>query len=202
MDTLLLPVDAVTDVPAGMIAAVVTHLEMRRAPEGAPAPAPPGVVVTRLCGGDLDRYLALYRAIGERWLWFSRLALDRAALAAILDDPGVSACAVTRAGADIGLVELDARAGAETELAFFGLVESAIGHGLGGALLRHAVALAFVRPIERLTVHTCTFDHPRALDVYRKAGFTPIRRAIELARDPRLTGLVACEAAPHVPMFR
>ncbi|MEL7173881.1 MAG: N-acetyltransferase, partial [Pseudomonadota bacterium] len=30
--------------------------------------------------------------------------------------------------------------------------------------------------VERMTVNTCTLDHPRALGTYQKAGFVPIRR--------------------------
>lgn len=201
MDPIVCPVDAVTDLPAGLVAAVVTHLELRAAPAGAPAPLPAGLALERLGGGDVDRYLALFRAVGTRWLWFSRLRLERAALAALLDDPGVEASAVTESGADIGLVELDARAPAETELAFFGLVESRIGRGLGPALLRHAVARAFARPIARLSVHTCTLDHPGALGAYQRAGFVPHRRSVEIARDPRRLGLIPCEAGAHTPLI-
>ena len=30
--------------------------------------------------------------------------------------------------------------------------------------------------IQKLTVNTCTLDHPRALAVYQKNGFKPVRR--------------------------
>lgn len=201
LDAILCPVDAVTDLPAGLVAAVVTHLEMRARPEEPSPPPPEGVALERLRGADVDRYLAIYRAVGAPWLWFSRLQLERASLVALLDDPGVEACAVTQAGADIGLVELDGRAAQETELVFFGLVESRTGRGLGGALLRGAIARAFDRPIGRLTVHTCTLDHPRALATYRKAGFSPYKRSVEIARDPRHTGLLRCEDDAHVPLI-
>jgi hypothetical protein len=37
-----------------------------------------------------------------------------------------------------------------------------------------------------MTVNTCTLDHPRALDLYRKMGFRPVRTEDHtriLARD-------------------
>ena len=64
-----------------------------------------------------------------------------------------------------------------------------------------AAKRAFARPLRRFWVHTCTFDHPSAVDFYRRAGFAPYRRAVEIADDPRLSGLLARSAAPHVPMI-
>lgn len=89
----------------------------------------------------------------------------------------------------------------QTELAFFGLVEEAVGAGLGRALMAQALARAFARPIRRLFVHTCTFDHPRAVDFYRACGFEPYKFAIELTRDPRLVGLLPADAVVHVPLL-
>jgi hypothetical protein len=36
--------------------------------------------------------------------------------------------------------------------------------------------MAWERPIERMTVNTCSLDHPRALATYQKWGFAPVRR--------------------------
>lgn len=202
MDSLILKIDAATDLPDDLIAAVVTFLERRDPPDPAiGGAAPAGVGLERLGGSAAERYLSVYRAIGERWLWFSRLAMPRTALSALLDDPAVEAFVVTRAGADIGLLELDGRAQDETELAFFGLIEREIGGGVGRWMMQEALGRAFARPIRRLFVHTCTLDHPGALDFYRRSGFRPYRRAVEIARDPRRTGALSCEAGPHAPML-
>ncbi|MCY4565611.1 MAG: GNAT family N-acetyltransferase, partial [Gammaproteobacteria bacterium] len=53
----------------------------------------------------------------------------------------------------------------------------------------------------RLWVHTCTFDHPGALDFYIRTGFVPYRRQIEVADDPRITGVLPRSAAPQVPLL-
>jgi hypothetical protein len=34
-----------------------------------------------------------------------------------------------------------------------------------------------------------------------RSGFTPYRRAIEVADDPRLFGFLPREAAPHIPLL-
>ncbi|MEX0368657.1 MAG: GNAT family N-acetyltransferase, partial [Ruegeria sp.] len=44
-------------------------------------------------------------------------------------------------------------------------------------------------------------DHPRALDFYRRSGFTPVRQEVEVMADPRLNGVLPKDAAPHVPLF-
>lgn len=188
--------------PAGWTATAVTWLEMRAPPAPAPRPAlPDGVRLEPMTGADPARHRDLFRAVGEPWLWFGRLALDDAALAALLDDPAVWCRAVVRDGVDVGLVELDARTPGEVELTYFGLVPQAVGSGLGRALMNVALAEAWSRAPERVTVHTCHFDHPGALAFYRRSGFVPVKVGLELAPDPRLTGLLPRAAAPHVPLI-
>lgn len=195
--------DGCTDVPAGRIATVVTYLEMHARPDPLPEPAAHGVTLQRVPQPELGWYRALFRRIGEDWLWFSRLRLPDAALAAILHDPAVELYAARREGREIGLVELDFRTPGEVELAFFGLVAGETGAGTGRVLINAATARAFARApsVERFFVHTCTLDHPAALAFYRKAGFVPVKQMVEIAPDPRLDGTLRREAAPHVPVY-
>jgi GNAT superfamily N-acetyltransferase len=186
-------------IPPGTLVSVVTFLEMRAKPaRRGPELAPGGAKLVPLAH-DVDRYLRLYRRLGERWLWFSRLALPRQELSDILADPDVAAYAVEADGRDCGLLELDFRQPGEAEVAFFGLTDDAIGRGLGRWLMDAALALAWARPIGRLFVHTCNFDHPRAIAFYRSSGFTPYRLALEYVPDPRLTVLSAPGLFPDLP---
>jgi hypothetical protein len=50
-------------------------------------------------------------------------------------------------------------------------------------------------------VHTCTLDHPHALGFYRASGFAAISRTVETFADPRLSGHLSPDAAPHVPLL-
>lgn len=196
--------DGLTPVPPGKLASIVTHLEMREPP--APRPDPPGLsglALARIERPELAAYRALFRAVGDAWLWTSRLAMADEALRAILRDPAVEVYALAREGRDVGLMELDLRAPHECELVYFGLVPEAVGLGLGRFLMNRAIERAFSSPgTRRVWVHTCDLDHPGALAFYRRSGFTPFRREVELLDDPRLTGLIREDAAPHIPLIR
>ena len=189
-----------SDLPPGTIAAVVTYLEMRQMPPERPAPRRDWSLVP--LAGDLGRYRDLFRRVGEPWLWFSRLIMSDEALGAILDHPGVQAFALHAGARDIGIIELDFRRPGECEFCFFGLVPKAVGQGWGRILMNEAVRRAWAEPIERLWVHTCTLDHPRALGFYMRSGFRPYKRAVEIAEDPRLKGYLPLTAAPHMPPLR
>lgn len=185
-------------VPPGMVATVVTYLEMRTTPETTPLPPDAALVPAPT---EPETYRSLFRAVGEDWLWFSRLQIPDQALRDILEDPAYEAYALVKDGRQIGLLELDFREESACELAFFGLVKDAVGTGLGRALMGEAIRRAFARPISRFHVHTCTLDSPQALGFYRKSGFTPIKQEIEIAPDPRLTGDLLRSAGAHVPIY-
>jgi hypothetical protein len=52
----------------------------------------------------------------------------------------------------------------------------AIGKRLSFFFLYHTCVNAWLQPIQRLTVNTCTLDHPRALPLYQRMGFTAYDR--------------------------
>ena len=186
-------------VPAGELAAVVTYLEMHAPPS---QPVPPGTLrLSRVGQPTPDHYRAIFRKVGARWLWFSRLALDDAKLDAIIADPAVELYEVTAVEAVVGMLELDFRQAGECELAFVGLVPELSGQGHGRWLLAEALRLAWREGITRVPVHTCSLDHPAALSAYLRAGFTPYKRAIERFPDPRLTGILPLDCAPQVPVL-
>jgi len=192
--------DGYIDVPPGKVAAVVTYLEMRTPPTLSSAPPPPEFRVRRVVHPDLEWYRALYRAVGETWLWFSRLRLSDAELREVLHHPEVDVFVLSHDRQDVGLLEFDRRQFPDIELAFFGITPDWIGRGAGRALLYHCLPLAWELYPQRLWLHTCTSDHPGALRFYTQAGFVPYKRAIEVADDPRLSGQLLRSAAPHIPI--
>jgi GNAT superfamily N-acetyltransferase len=192
--------DGFHDVAPGKIATVVTSLEMRQPPPTRPEADGSGWVLRRLESPSLAEYRELYSAVGRDWLWFSRLVMPDEELAAILGAPGIEVYRL-EAQAGVGILELDFRAPGECELAFFGVSPGLVGGGAGRWLMNRAVQRAWSQPIERFWVHTCSLDHPGALPFYVRSGFTPFRRQVEVADDPRLLGLAPRDSAGHVPLL-
>lgn len=196
-----LGLDGYTQLPRGFLGTAVAWLEMR-APLPSLGRAPrPDLALEPLRGVALDRYLAIYRRLGQRWLWQGRLQLDQTELARLLDDSGVAAFALVHQGHDAGLLDLDFRQDGEAELAYFGLFEPMVGKGAGAWLMQQAVELSAQRCVQRLWLHTCSFDHPGAFGFYRHCGFAPYACGFEVMRDPRLRGVLPRNAAPHVPLL-
>jgi GNAT superfamily N-acetyltransferase len=190
-----------TPVIPGELAAIVTSLEMRERPRPRPLPVSP-LRLNRWPAPTPEAYRTLFRRVGAAWLWYSRLMLGDAALTAIIQHPAVALYAVLDgAGVEIGILELDFRTEGECEIAFIGLVPELAGKGHGRWLMAQALALGWRRDVTRMWVHTCTLDHPSALDFYRRNGFTPFARAIETFADPRLIGVLPRDAAPQIPLI-
>jgi GNAT superfamily N-acetyltransferase len=191
-----------TRLPPGQVAAIVTSLEMRDRPRPRPLPDS-DLRLVRWPAPEPAKYRALFRRVGEPWLWFSRLVMSDAELTRIIRNPGVQVFAVEdRAAVEVGMLELDFREPATCELSFFGLVPELAGRGHGRWLMAQALTLAWRKDVSRVWVHTCTLDHPSALGFYRAQGFTPFARAVETFADPRLSGHLAESAAPHVPIIK
>lgn len=190
------------DLPPGKLATLVTYLEMTAPPPPRPVPDLPGLSLRRVERPDLAWYRDLYGRVGAEWLWFSRFLMPDAKLEAILHDPLVEVHALARDGIDQGLLELDRREPPDIELAYFGLTADLVGTGAGRWLMAQAIELAWAHRPRRFFVHTCTLDHPAALAFYTRSGFVPYARAVEIADDPRVLGVLPETAAAWLPLIR
>ena len=176
----------------GTVDTHVTALQMLSRPTR-PAPHPPAGVRTALIRAEpptVAFYRFLYNRVGADWTWVARRLDDDAKLEAEITDPKVEIYVLYVDGSPAGYGELDRRpGGGNVELAYFGLMPEFIGRGVGRFLLDTVVDIAWTGNTERLWVHTCDLDHPRALGVYQKAGFEPFDQWMETLPDPRLVGL-------------
>ena len=196
---MILP-DGYADVPAGKVAAVVTHLEMTARP--APRHDPPGEwALRRVAHPTTSWFRDLYLRVGAEWMWYGRIKISDADLAAKIQSPEVDVYALVHEGHDEGLLELDFRQPSACEISMFGVTSNLMGKGAGRWLMNRTLELAWSRPVARVWLHTCTFDHPSALAFYQRSGFRPFRRQILVGDDPRLDGTASRDVARHVPII-
>lgn len=156
----------------------VTYLEMRERPSLPPVPAPAiRHALMRAERPPVHFYRYLYDIVGRDWHWVDRKRLGDEQLLSIIHDEEVEIYVLYAEGVPAGFAELDFRKFPEVvDLAFFGLVPDFIGRRIGPWLLRWAVDEMWRREPERITVNTCTLDHPGALPMYQRAGFRPYDR--------------------------
>ena len=180
--------------PAGTeVDYVVTYLQMDARPDwGWPhLPAGSGAALLKAETPPNWYFLSLYVAVGRHYVWEDKHAAAPEALGAWLRSDAMSLYTLIEHGWPQGFFMLEQLDDGTTDLAFFGLVPEAVGKGLGTWLLKTAILTGWDMPgTERLSVNTCTLDHPRALAHYQRHGFAPIRRASRtrvLARDRDLS---------------
>lgn len=157
----------------------ITYLEMVERPSY-DWPHMPANIAASLLHAEVPPvwyFLSLYDAVGRDYAWEDMHELPEQTLADMLHDPKVELFTLINKGWPHGFFLLDTREEGTCDLAYFGLVPEAVGSGLGTFLLRTAILTGWDRPgVEKMTVNTCTLDHPRALQMYQKNGFTPVRR--------------------------
>ncbi len=158
---------------AGQTTATRTYLEMTDPRALRPGRAPSGDVhVARRdpCEPEFWRYL--YATVGEAYRWVDRLIWSDEEIRAYLTDPAVSLWVLTVGEAVAGYFELRREADGSVEIVYFGLLPEFTGRGLGGYLLTDAVERAWASGARRVWLHTCSFDHPFAIQNYLSRGFT------------------------------
>jgi len=178
--------------PTTRIAVTVTFLRQETPPALVPAAFPAELKLVRVLNPGIRLYRHLYDTVGAPYVWWLRRTMPDPELAALLASPFVSLHVLYRDREPEGFFELDARTTGTVNISYFGLMPSAIGKGLGTALLRAAITTAWAHRPRAVTVNTCTADHPRALPNYLKAGFFTVRTAREIWDVPNRLGL-------HIP---
>lgn len=170
---------------------VITYLEMLERPGGKRVPAPlEKLALMRAEDCTVSFYRYLYDTVGRQWLWFERRLVGDAALAALIAKPTIEIFVLYVRGVPAGFFELDTASPRETKLCYFGLIPDFIGRRLGPYMLQAAIDQAWSRPLDRFWLHTSTFDHPKALATYQRAGFVVYARRRVSFDDPRDLGIL------------
>lgn len=158
---------------ARVLDVTITYLEQRARPTAPPPPQPAmKLAILRAENPPLHFYRYLYRLVGDPYHWVSRRALSDAELAEIVENPDVHLYVLYAGGVPAGMAEIDAREQDAAEMKFFGLAPEFVGRRLGRYFLHHAIHLAWALNRPRVRLETCTLDHPAALPLYQKMGFS------------------------------
>jgi GNAT superfamily N-acetyltransferase len=122
---------------------------------------------------QLNRFL--YVAVGGPWAWIDKLVWSEEQWREYAESEQVRTFVGSYDASPAGYYELRRDDQGGVEIAYFGLLPTFLGRGLGGALLTHALEAAWQMNPQRVWVHTCTLDHPAALANYQARGMTIYR---------------------------
>ena len=153
-----------------MLQVTTYYLEMLSSSSLKSSESPGGLAITEceIKQYQLNRFL--YKFIGERWFWEDRLSWSDEAWREYVESENVRTWVAYYRGAIAGYFEL-LKDNGNVEIIYFGLAESFIGAGFGGYLLSQAIKSAWEWPgTDRVWLHTCTLDHPGALQNYLSRG--------------------------------
>jgi len=157
------------------IEVTVTFLEMKRPPAiYAHPPANLNVALMRTRNIPLHYYRYLIDRVGRKWHWVNVLRLGDEALEKKIHTLERDIRVLYLDGAPCGFFDINPLGADETEIAYFGLMEHATGLGLGRWFLGAAIEAAWATGPKQVVVQTCTLDHPAALQLYQKLGFSPV----------------------------
>ncbi len=152
---------------------VITYLRQGERPRYAPQPRPPAKVsIMRAETAPIHFYRYLYDLVGRPWHWLTRKKLSDADLAAIIHHPQTHLYILNIGGVPAGMGEIDATRSPFVDIRFFGLAPEFIGKGYGRYFLANIIDLAWASDPREVRIETCTLDHPAALPLYQKFGFT------------------------------
>lgn len=163
-----------------------TYLELRTPEQLRPARFDdPAVRVVRRDAIAVPHYRRLYETVGAPWYWLDRNAWPNEKLAAYLARDTVAVWECLAGDESAGYFELERHDDGSVEIAYFGLAPAFIGHGIGKGLLTRAAEEAWAFGAERVWLHTCTLDSPRALPNYLARGFEPFNRETYVVQLPQ-----------------
>jgi len=129
-----------------------------------------------------EEYLEIYKAVGSIWGWTGRLLKSPEELTEILQSANNEVWLFLVENEVAGFFEM-VRLENETELVYLGLKPEWIGKGLGQKLIQASVNVAGQNG-NKVWLHTCERDHPKALQSYLKAGFKIEKELISMEYYP------------------
>ena len=121
----------------------------------------------------------LYNLVGEKWQWFDNNSWSDAKWKEYAESDMLRTFVGYIEGSPAGYYELLKEKNSDVQISYFGLAPPFFNMGLGGYLLSHAIDSAFKWDTKRVWVHTCTLDHPNALNNYLARGMNIFKEEVE-----------------------
>ncbi|WP_242011270.1 GNAT family N-acetyltransferase [Acetobacter fallax] len=177
----------------------VTFMEMLHPPAKPAPPLPAGWSITHEPHPSVAFYRDLYDRVGRDYCWWMRQVMSDKDLAALLAEPGRRVYLLREGQYLRGFFELETLPWNIVNLAYFGLLPDAIGRSIGSTFLSNVVDIIWAPHPLRVTVNTCSADHPRALPAYLKAGFEITAVVREIWDIPNRLGLTIPERLRPIP---
>lgn len=155
----------------------VTHLESTTPPSStALQPSRPRLALLEASHMPVQFYRYLFEQVGKQQHWYSRRIMNDKKLTQIIHASTTHIHVLYADGSPAGYFELDAsKLPDQVEIVFFGLSPNFQGMGMGKWFLSAAISNAWALKPEKLILQTNTLDHPAALQLYQKNGFSPVR---------------------------
>ena len=120
-------------------------------------------------------YRYLYEIVGKPHHWEERRNMSDKALHDAINSPNCAISVLYVEGCPAGFFELDCIHQPERILIkYLGLAPDFQGLGLGNWFVGTAIKTAWSMKPEKVRVETNTLDHPAALRIYQKFGFSPV----------------------------
>ncbi len=113
----------------------------------------------------------LYEIVGKQWHWIDKLYWSDERWKKYVEDKDLRTWVAYKGGSPAGYYELQHQEDGNVEIMYLGLCPAFIGKGFGGPLVSNAIQSAWGWEAKRVSVNTCSLDHPDALPNYRARGF-------------------------------
>lgn len=158
----------------------IYYLEMNAPNEHSKTPLPPDLEIQQLEIPKWKQSKALYIEVGQHWQWTDKLQWADSQWIDYADRTELKTWVIQKKKELVGYYELEVQTNGSVEIVYFGLTKAFIGKGLGSATLTQAIRSAWKQPeTKRVWLHTCSLDHPKALQNYIDRGFKHYKTEIQ-----------------------
>jgi GNAT superfamily N-acetyltransferase len=174
----------------------IYHLEMKNSSALLAKDDSKGLQIRECEANQFQFNKFLYQLVGDKWQWFDKLAWSDESWRAYVEDSNLRTWVAYYDGVPAGYYELQRQEQGDVEIAYFGLAPDFIARGFGGYLLSRAISSAWAwEGTNRVWLHTCSLDHPDALNNYKARGMEIYRvEKVGKSHKSKLDGfIIDCE---------